>query len=998
MQTDTGTSTRSHDAPATTPRAPATPEPARSTLQATAPGQMRVIKRNGTVVPFDESKIGVAITKAFLAVEGGTAAASSRIRELVTGLAAQVAGTFTRRMPSGGTIHIEEIQDQVELALMRSGEHKVARSYVLYRDERARARETSREEEEAALSMPADPGLTYTLDDGSVAPLDLERLAVVVQEACRGLTDVEPQRILDEALKNMFDGISQTDVGTSLVISARTLVEDEPNYTYVTSRLLLDELRREALTFLGVQREGAAEGDFTATQSQMADTYARAFAAYVQRGIELELLDPELGRFDLDRLGAALLPEGDLQFTYLGLQTLYDRYFLHSSGVRLELPQCFFMRVAMGLSINEDDREARAIEFYELLSSFDYMSSTPTLFNAGTLRPQLSSCYLTTVPDDLHGIFGAIHDNAMLSKFAGGLGNDWTPVRALGSYIKGTNGKSQGVVPFLKVVNDTAVAVNQGGKRKGAVCAYLETWHLDIEEFLELRKNTGDDRRRAHDMNTANWVPDLFMKRVMEDGDWTLFSPADVADLHDLYGTAFEQRYLAYEAMTRSGELPLFRRVKAGDLWRKMLSMLFETGHPWITFKDSCNLRSPQQHAGVIHSSNLCTEITLNTSEEEIAVCNLGSVNLAQHTTEAGLDTDKLAKTVRTAVRMLDNVIDINYYSVPQARTSNMRHRPVGLGIMGFQDALYRQRLAYGSADAVEFADRSMEALSYYAIQASSELARERGRYSSFEGSLWSRGILPIDSINLLRRERGGEFEGQYLKMDESRTLDWDALRQTVRTSGMRNSNVMAIAPTATIANITGVSQSIEPTYQNLYVKSNLSGEFTVVNPYLIHDLKGRGLWDKVMVNDLKYYDGSVQEIDRVPDDLKALYATAFEVEPRWIVESASRRQKWLDQAQSLNLYIKGASGKKLDVTYKMAWLSGLKTTYYLRALSATSTEKSTVTGSRLNAVQEGGPTGASAASAAAPVTNQAAPTTTGEAAPVPQACSLDDPDCEACQ
>ncbi|HSG91150.1 MAG TPA: ribonucleoside-diphosphate reductase subunit alpha [Pseudomonadales bacterium] len=989
MQTDTTSTSQ----PATTVPAPAgrsEAAPARSTLEATAPGQLRVIKRNGTVLPYDEGKIGVAITKAFLAVEGGTAAASSRIRELVTGLARQVAETFERRMPSGGTIHIEEIQDQVELALMRSGEHKVARSYVLYREERARARSATRAEE-AALEVPEDLGINVTLDDGSVSPLDLDRLATVVKEACQGLVDVEPQRILEEALKNMFDGISLRDVGTSLVISARTLVEEEPNYTYATSRLLLDELRREALTFLGVQREGAADADFTATQSQMIEVYPRAFEAYVRRGIELELLAPDLARYDLARLGAALLPEGDLQFTYLGLQTLYDRYFLHSNGVRLELPQCFFMRVAMGLAMNEDDPEARAIEFYELLSSFDYMSSTPTLFNAGTLRPQLSSCYLTTVPDDLHGIFGAIKDNAMLSKFAGGLGNDWTPVRALGSYIKGTNGKSQGVVPFLKVVNDTAVAVNQGGKRKGAVCAYLETWHMDIEEFLELRKNTGDDRRRTHDMNTANWVPDLFMKRVMEDAEWTLFSPSDAPDLHDLVGSAFEQRYLAYEAMTRSGEIGLFRRIRAADLWRKMLSMLFETGHPWITFKDSCNLRSPQQHVGMIHSSNLCTEITLNTNEEEIAVCNLGSVNLAQHTGEAGLDMVKLQKTVRTAVRMLDNVIDINYYSVPQARKSNMRHRPVGLGIMGFQDALYRQRLAYGSPDAVEFADRSMEALSYYAIQASSELARERGRYNTFEGSLWSRGILPVDSIALLRRERGAD----YLNMDESTTLDWDTLRETVRTDGMRNSNVMAIAPTATIANITGVSQSIEPTYQNLYVKSNLSGEFTVVNPYLIHDLKARGLWDKVMVNDLKYYDGSVQEIDRVPDDIKALYATAFEVEPRWIVESASRRQKWLDQAQSLNLYIKGASGKKLDVTYKMAWLSGLKTTYYLRALSATSTEKSTVTGSRLNAVQEGG----SEAPAAAPAQASApAAELSGEAAAVPLACSLDDPDCEACQ
>jgi ribonucleoside-diphosphate reductase alpha chain len=978
MQTDTNPAASTADVqPA--PPAPAT-APARSTLDATAPGQLRVIKRNGTVVPYDESKIAVAITKAFLAVEGGTAAASSRIRELIAKNAEQVTGTFERRMPSGGTIHIEEIQDQVELVLMRTGEHKVARSYVLYREERSRAREE--EEATARIAMPAEAGVNVTLDDGTVAPLDLGRLGTLVEEACAGLDDVAPQRILDEALKNMFDGISQKDVGTSLVISARTLVEEEPNYTFATARLLMDELRREAMTFLGVQREGAPEADFSATQTQMNEAYARLFPAYVARGIELELLAPELARYDLDRLGAALRPEGDLQFTYLGLQTLYDRYFLHSNDVRLELPQCFFMRVAMGLALHEDDPETRAIEFYELLSSFDYMSSTPTLFNSGTLRPQLSSCYLTSVPDDLDGIYGAIHDNAMLSKFAGGLGNDWTPVRALGSYIKGTNGKSQGVVPFLKVVNDTAVAVNQGGKRKGAVCSYLETWHLDIEEFLELRKNTGDDRRRTHDMNTANWIPDLFMKRVMENADWTLFSPSDAPDLHDLTGSAFEQRYQQYERMTETGEMGLFRRVKAADLWRKMLSMLFETGHPWITFKDSCNLRSPQQHIGVIHSSNLCTEITLNTSpRDEIAVCNLGSVNLAQHVGENGLDLTKLEKTITTAVRMLDNVIDINYYSVSTARKSNMRHRPVGLGLMGFQDALYEQRISYGSAAAVEFADRSMEAISYFAIQASSALAQERGRYSSFEGSLWSRGVLPIDSIEILRAERGAD----YLQVDQSATLDWDSLRETVRTHGMRNSNVMAIAPTATIANITGVSQSIEPTYQNLYVKSNLSGEFTVVNPYLVHDLKARGLWDKVMVNDLKYYDGSVQEIDRVPVELKTLYATAFEVEPRWIVEAASRRQKWLDQAQSLNLYIKGASGKKLDITYKMAWLSGLKTTYYLRALSATSTEKSTIDRGSLNAVSSASETAA-------------APLEAAEAAPVPAACSLDDPDCEACQ
>ncbi len=975
--------TRATEGNTTAPHGLASDAPLPPSIAATAPGQLKVIKRNGTVVPYTDDKIAVAMSKAFLAVEGGTAAASARIRELVGELSDQVSMTFHRRFPSGGTIHIEDIQDQVELALMRSGEHKVARDYVLYREERARLRAARRAEE------PANPGPATHINvlgsDGERRPLDLARIRQLVLEACDGLSDVDPERVLREAMNNMYDGISERDVATSLQITARTLVEEEPNYTFVTARLLMDDLRTEALRFLGVN----ASHGFHATQSEMGSVYAAAFKAFVSRGIELDLLAPRLASFNLDQLGAALKPERDQNFTYLGLQTLYDRYFIHSDEVRFELPQVFFMRVSMGLAMEEADPNGRAIEFYDLLSSFDYMASTPTLFNAGTQRPQLSSCFLTTVPDDLESIYGAIKDNAMLSKWAGGLGNDWTPVRALGSYIKGTNGKSQGVVPFLKVVNDTAVAVNQGGKRKGAVCAYLETWHLDIEEFLELRKNTGDDRRRTHDMNTANWIPDLFMKRVFEDGEWTLFSPSDAADLHDLFGQAFERRYAEYEELTRTGALRLFKRVRAQDLWRKMLSMLFETGHPWITFKDPCNLRSPQQHVGVVHSSNLCTEITLNTSRDEVAVCNLGSVNLAQHLVDGQLDMAKLERTVRTAVRMLDNVIDINYYSVPQARTSNMRHRPVGLGIMGFQDALYQLRLPYGSDAAVEFADRSMEALSYFAIDASCALAKERGAYPSFSGSLWSRGILPIDSLRALRQERGE----QYLDVDTSTSLDWDSLRSRVQINGMRNSNVMAIAPTATIANITGVSQSIEPTYQNLYVKSNLSGEFTVVNPFMVRDLKRLGLWDKVMVNDLKYFDGSLRQIQRVPDALKQLYATAFEVEPRWLVDAASRRQKWIDQAQSLNLYIAGASGKKLDVTYRMAWLRGLKTTYYLRALGATSAEKSTVEGSRLNAVTAGLP-----AAAAAPSRTPQEDFVGGEAAAVPLACSIDDPDCEACQ
>jgi len=1330
--------------------APAT-EPTGAELAALRPGRVQVIRRNGKVTHFDPNKIMVALTKAFLAVEGGNAAASSRVHERVHELTEQVVAALTRRLPGGGTVHIEDIQDQVELALMRAGEHKVARDYVLYRDERARERaHKAAAERHPVESLP----LNVTLADGSTRPLDLERLRRLADEAALGLAGVDAGAILADTTRNLFDGVREADVGQALVMSARALIERDPAYSQVAARLLLDLMRREALGYLDM-----ANG--VETQADLAERYGDYFSAYVRRAGDLELLDRQLARFDLARLGAALRPERDLDFTYLGLQTLYDRYFIHTAeGTRFELPQAFFMRVAMGLAINEIDREERAIEFYELLSSFDFMSSTPTLFNSGTLRPQLSSCFLTTVPDDLDGIYTAIKDNALLSKFAGGLGNDWTRVRGMGAHIKGTNGKSQGVVPFLKVANDTAVAVNQcfapqttvftgdgpkaiadvkvgdlvlgqrgryrevtehfvydqqtapmvqvavkhsindlkvtdghpfwaiqgvpmeqtiertlnqiengrfrprwveagrlsrgdyvaqvvptevlpvagltpadarlygillgdghltrgyefgvsgnpaadpghlqfvrdylsergihfwengrgetylqikwsvgrglarcattgqyvglgdahlpfayedlydgqghkriarrlshlpadqtlaliqglletdggvsrgkevyftstsaplaeglryqllrlgipcagqyrerdsahhgtrsdgsvvsftgttrafdlripavpqiaalvgtpaltkhnwfrlgntlytrvksvtaiapvpvvhdlkvegdetymtaaalvhnGGKRKGAVCAYLETWHIDIEEFLDLRKNTGDDRRRTHDMNTANWVPDLFMKRVAEDAHWTLFSPDETPDLHDLMGQAFETAYLAYEARAERGEMKVSKRLKAVDLWRKMLAMLFETGHPWIAFKDPCNVRYTNQHVGTVHSSNLCTEVTLHTNDQEIAVCNLGSVNLAAHVTDKGLDTKRLQRTVRTAMRMLDNVIDYNFYNVPQARKSNLRHRPVGLGIMGFQDALYKLRIPYGSQEAVQFADTSMEYLSYYAIQASSDMAEERGRYPSFPGSLWSRGILPIDSIALLAENRGG-----YLQMDSGSTLDWETLRTRVQTVGMRNSNTMAIAPTATISNIVGVSQSIEPTYQNLFVKSNLSGEFTVVNPYLVTDLKDLDLWDAVMVNDLKYFDGSVQPIDRIPDELKALYATAFEVDARWLIEAGSRRQKWLDQAQSLNLYMSEPNGKKLDNLYKLAWVRGLKTTYYLRSMGATHVEKSTMSdatkanrlsavGGSYNLLDKGKGNGAA-----------------------PQVCSILDPECESCQ
>ncbi len=943
-------------------------QPLVNEIETTAPGKLRVIKRNGKVVAFEEDKIKVAITKAFLATESGNAAASERIHKKVNQISTGIIEVFERRMPSGGTLHIEEIQDQVELQLMRTEELKVARSYILYRAERTQ----ERKKEAPEIDIANRPEINIKKSDGTLVPLDIDKVAMLINDACEGLEAVSMNEVLEEALKNLYDGVSLADMRTSLVMSARTKVEKEPNYSFVTARILMDQIRSEALGFLGVADE--------ATYDEMENHYPKALNAYIDKGIELDILDPVLKTFDLDKMGAAIDHTRDNQFTYLGLQTLYDRYFIHSDDVRYELPQVFFMRVAMGLAVEEENREDRAIEFYKLLSSFDYMSSTPTLFNSGTKRPQLSSCYLTTIPDDLDGIFGAMKDNALLSKWAGGLGNDWTSVRAMNSYIKGTNGKSQGVVPFLKVANDTAVAVNQGGKRKGAMCAYLETWHLDIEEFLELRKNTGDERRRTHDMNTANWVPDLFMKRVEQGKNWTLFSPGETPELHDLIGKDFEEKYEEYERKAAAGEMDQHKSLPAKELWRKMLTMLFETGHPWITFKDACNLRSPQQHAGVIHSSNLCTEITLNTSADEIAVCNLGSVNLARHMKDGKLDQEKIKQTVSTAIRMLDNVININYYSVETAKNSNLKHRPIGLGMMGFQDALYVQDIAYCSDEAVEFADKSMELISYYAIHASTELSKERGSYKSYEGSLWSKGILPKDSIEILAKNRGNE----YINIDRSETLDWDTLRKKVIADGMRNSNVMAIAPTATISNITGVTQSVEPTYQNLYVKSNLSGEFTIVNPHLVNKLKDLNLWDDVMINDLKYFEGSLTEISRIPDDIKTIYSTAFEVEPRYIVEAASRRQKWIDQGQSLNLYIGNADGKKLDITYRMAWYSGLKTTYYLRSIAATSTEKSTVQQGKLNAVSSG--------------ETEAAPQELGAPAPVPSACSLEEPDCEACQ
>ncbi len=888
-------------------------------------------KRNGKVVSFKPEKITMAVSMAFRAHNHGIL--SQDVLQHAKKISDIVIKEILEKWPEGKCVHIEEIQDMVEKNLMTSGFHEVARSYIIYREKRSKARRAQILEKTATETFEWAKHLKYKTNSGEEKPLNLEEIRFQIDTCCQGLENVETDKILEESLKNYYNGITEAKMEASNIMAAKSFLEREPNYTYAASRLLLLKQYREALN-----RPVSFE--------EIKTEYSTYFARYIHRAVDLELLTPDLLQFDLKKLGAAIQPKRDFKFRYLGLQTLYDRYFIHWEEVRLELPQIFWMRVAMGLAQREGARKnERAIEFYNMLSTFRFMSSTPTLFNAGTRHPQLSSCYLTTINDDLQHIFKCIQDDAMLSKWSGGLGNDWTNVRSMGSRIKGTNGKSQGVIPFLKVANDTALAVNQGGKRKGAMCAYLEVWHMDIEDFLELWKNTGDDRRRTHDMHTASWIPDLFMKRLKENGNWTLFSPNEVPDLHHIYGQEFERRYEEYERRAQAGKMKQFKTMPAVDLWRKMLNMLFETGHPWITWKDPSNVRSPQSHVGTVHSSNLCTEILLNTSSEETAVCNLGSVNLAEHVSlDGGINHRKLKSTVRTAVRMLDNVIDINYYPTSEAKRANQRHRPIGLGIMGFQDALYIQNWSYASREAVEFADASMEAVSYYAILASIELAAEKGIYSSYRGSKWDQGLLPIDTLALLEKERGG-----YVNIDPKTRMDWDVVRGELKKKGIRNSLVMAIAPTATIGNIVGVTASIEPLYKNIFVKSNLSGEFTVLNEFLVNDLKAAGLWDREMIDDLKYFDGSIQEIERIPEDLKRKYATAFEIDYEWIVESAARRQKWIDMGQSLNLYQAKPSGKKVSDMYMMAWEKGLKTTYYLRSMGATRIEKSTVDVTRYN-------------------------------------------------
>ncbi len=893
-------------------------------LREDSPQNLKVCRKDGSFVRFNPMKIASTIEEAFRRNKQVEGPSSSSIIDAVNLLTQKVVARAMSLTKEGKSLDSSFIEDQIEQQMMREGFFHVAKDYILHRA--SLGEQSASHQEEKPQEDLAQRQFIIINQGGQKKFITEAQLHHRLKHACRGLEDLtSAEALLDAAIKNFYEEIKENEVDLATIMAARAKIEIEPAYSTVAARLLLDVLYRETM-------------EISASDPSLESHHREYFKKYLRHGVDIARVSPLLLDFDLDMLAKAMQLQRDDLFSYLGLQTLYDRYFIHQEQRRLETPQIFWMRVAMGLAVGEkEQKNQRAIEFYNVLSTFHFVSSTPTLFNSGTNHSQLSSCYLSTVMDDLSHIFKIVSDDAQLSKWAGGLGNDWTNVRATGATIKGTNGKSQGVIPFLKVANDTAVAVNQGGKRKGAMCAYLETWHLDIEDFLELRKNTGDERRRTHDMNTANWIPDLFMKRVAENGSWTLFSPSDVKDLHDLYGQAFEKRYVQYEKMAEEGKLKLHKKIEALQLWRKMLSMLFETGHPWVTFKDPSNIRSPQDHMGVVHSSNLCTEILLNTSVSETAVCNLGSINLALHMTAKGVDEKKLASTIRTAVRMLDNVIDINFYPIPEAQNSNLKHRPIGLGVMGFQDALYMQDISYASYDAVQFADKSMELVSYYAILSSSELAKEKGPYSTYKGSKWERGLLPIDTLDLLEKERGGYFD-----VDKSSTLDWQPVRESIKKYGMRNSNTMAIAPTATISNITGVTQSIEPTYKHLYVKSNLSGEFTIPNTFLVEKLKKLDLWDEHMLDDLKYFDGSISEIDRIPSEVKQVFLTSFEVDPEWMIECASRRQKWIDMGQSLNLYLFEPSGKKLHQMYLSAWTKGLKTTYYLRTLAATQIEKST--------------------------------------------------------
>ncbi|MEC7840252.1 MAG: ribonucleoside-diphosphate reductase subunit alpha [Chlamydiota bacterium] len=866
---------------------------------------LSVKKRDGSKIEFDSKKIAKAIFSAFsdvFEVSDNIESNSSFKQE-----ALRITKTVIENLEelNSHCLDIEEIQDAIEKELMRVGHHEVAKSYILFRNNRKKSRDLKK-----ALESESNHRI-----------LEIKK---TLNRACKGINEeFSIREIIEETVSHLYDGATKEETHNALLLTVKSMIEKDPAYNRLSAKLLLNTIYDEVF--------GSEENIKTLHHTK--------FIEYIEKGIQYGKLDPNLRSFNLKVIAENIAPERDSFFQYQGIQTLYDRYLLHEEGQRFETPQFFWMRVAMGIALAEkSEKEMWALKFYDILSNFRFVSSTPTLFNAGTNHPQLSSCYISTTKDDLDHIFKVISDNAKLSKWAGGIGNDWTNVRAAGARIKGTNGLTQGIIPFLKVANDTALAVNQGGKRRGSFCAYLEVWHLDIEEFIELRKNTGDDRRRTHDMNIATWISDLFMERVLDNGIWTLFNPSETPELHSLYGEEFKNKYLEYEAKALENKLKQYKKISAVDLWKKMITMLFETGHPWITFKDPSNIRSTQSHAGVIHSSNLCTEILLNTSEEETAVCNLGSINLSNHITNHEIDRDRLKQTISYAMRMLDNVIDINFYPTIEAKNSNHKNRPVGLGAMGFQEALYQLRIPYDSDAAISFADKTQEIISYYAILSSCELAKERGTYATYEGSKWSKGLLPIDTLKILIDSRK-----HTLDVDTSQSLDWEPVREALKNYGIRNSNTMAIAPTATIAQITGTTQSIEPTFSHLFVKSNLSGEFCCINEYLVNDLKALSLWDSEMIDDLKYFDGSIQEIHRIPEHIKKLYKTSFEIDPYWLIECASRRQKWIDMGQSLNLYISEPSGKKLSEMYIYAWKKGLKTTYYLRSKSATQVEKSTI-------------------------------------------------------
>lgn len=943
--------------------------------------KLMVIKRNGEVVDFDSNRIRNAIVKAVKAT-------NSQVKEdtldhITLEVCQEIEVRFTDFYPN-----VENIQDIVEKNLVKHGLYELAKEYILYRAKRAEEREKERKEniEKSLLGK-----LRVKKRDGKTVMFDINRVKKTISRVSKGFDVVSPDLIAKEVVKNIYDGVTTEEIEKAMVLAGSAYIETDPAYSYVSARLFLQKVYKETI-------------GRSVTEEELDGAYRDQFINGIKGGVKDDMLDARMLEFDLNKLSKGLMLDRDLLFGYLGIQTLYERYFLKTEeGKRFELPQAFWMRVAMGLAIEEKDKNSKALEFYELLSSLRFVSSTPTLFHAGTQHPQLSSCYLTTVSDDLTHIFKCIGDNAQLSKWSGGLGNDWSNIRGTGSWIKSTKVESQGVIPFLKIANDVTVAINRSGKRRGATCAYLETWHLDIEDFLDLRKNTGDERRRTHDMNTANWIPDLFMKRVMEDGTWTLFSPEEVPELHHTYGRKFEKHYVEYEEKARNGKIKKHKVVSAGKLWRKMLSMLFETGHPWITFKDPCNIRSPQDHTGVVHSSNLCTEITLNTSADETAVCNLGSINLERHVFNGKVDYDLLAKSVKTAIRMLDNVIDINYYPTAEAKNSNLKHRPIGLGIMGVADLFFMLDLNFDSEAAVQLSDKMMEFISYHAILASSELAKERGAYESYKGSKWDRNIFPIETLTLLEEERGMK-----IPISRAESMDWAPVREHVRQHGMRNSNTMAIAPTATISNIAGCFPTNEPIFKNIYVKANISGEFTIVNAYLIEDLKKLGLWNNEMLEQLKYYDGSVQLLASVPQQLKSKYKEAFEIEPEWIIKHAAARGKWIDQSQSLNLFYHGTSGNHLNDMYLYAWQMGLKTTYYLRTLGASQIEKSTLDASKYGFTQKR-EYKAMEAEAPKPMveTVVASPAQAQilvheppamEAKTGPKVCLINDPECEACQ